>query len=108
MTSIDTPDTSEESQDRMAYSMSGTMLFVAIRCTLQYVILPFVLPFLGISNLVSVVLSILIEVVALLVMGYNVIRLWNTNWRWGYLAWSSFMAFIIVVFLINDFRALLA
>ena len=101
-------DSSEEAQDRMTYSMSGTMLFVAIRCTLQYIILPFILPLLGITNLVSVVLSILIESVALGVMGYNVRRLWNTHWRWGYLAWSSFMAFIIIVFLVNDFRALLA
>jgi hypothetical protein len=65
--------------------LGGSMVFVAVRCTLQYVILPFILPLFGLSDAISVALSTVLEVVALGMIVYNVIRLWNTNWRWRYL-----------------------
>lgn len=100
-------ETNADSQ-RATKVVGSSMVFVAIRCTLQYVILPFVLPFFGLSNDISAVLSLAIELFALGMIGYNVWRLWNTSWRWGYLAWSTLMVFIITVFLISDIRILMA
>jgi hypothetical protein len=84
--------------------MGGSLLFVAIRCTLQYVLLPFVLPFMGLNNTISVGLSVIVDLIALGMIAYNIKRLWNTSWRWRYLALSVVMVAIIVVFLYNDFN----
>jgi hypothetical protein len=100
-----TPVTDEEI-NRTSAVVGSSLVFVAVRCTLQYIVLPFILPILGLSNLVSIGLSIGIETFALGMIAYNVVRLWNTSWRWGYLLWSSLVVFIIGVFLYMDIRAL--
>lgn len=80
------------------------VLFVAVRCTLQYVLLPFVLPFIGLGNSVSTGIAAAIDVFALGMIGYNIRRLWNTSWRWRYLALSAIMVTILAVFLYNDYN----
>jgi hypothetical protein len=90
-----------KSSDRL---MGGYILFVAVRCTLQYVLLPFVLPFVGLSNSISVGISAVIDVFALGMISYNIRRLWGTSWRWRYLALSVIMVSILAVFLVNDFK----
>jgi hypothetical protein len=89
-------------------AMGGYIVFVAIRCTLQYVLLPFVLPFVGLNDSVSVAISAVIDVVALAMIAYNIRRLWNTSWRWRYVALSVVMISILAVFLVKDFNFLLA
>lgn len=88
--------------------MGGYIVFVAIRCTLQYVLLPFVLPFIGLNDSVSVAISAVIDVIALGMIAYNIRRLWNTSWRWRYVALSVVMVTILAVFLVKDFNFLLA
>lgn len=88
--------------------MGGSLLFVAIRCTLQYVLLPFVLPFMGMNNSLSIGLSAIIDVIALAMIVFNIKRLWNTSWRWRYLALSVVMVTIIAIFLYNDFNYFLS
>jgi hypothetical protein len=39
---------------------------------------------------------------------YNIRRLWNTSWRWRYVALSVVMISILAVFLVKDFNFLLA
>ena len=89
-------------------SLAGYIVFVAIRCTLQYVVLPFMLPFVGLSGSVSLALSIAVDLLALGMIAYNIRRLWNTSWRWRYLALSVVMVGILLVFLVQDLRLLLA
>jgi hypothetical protein len=86
--------------------MGGSMVFVAVRCTLQYIILPFVLPLVGLSGTLSVAISAIIDVVALGMIAYNIKRLWYTNWRWRYLGLSVVMILIIGLFLFLDIRIL--
>jgi hypothetical protein len=83
------------------------LIWVAVRCTLQYVILPFVLPFFGLGGRFSVWVGALLEVVALVMVTYNIRRLWGTSWRWRYLALSSVTASAIGMFLYLDVRELL-
>lgn len=97
-----TPTPNEaKTSDRL---MGGSLVFVAIRCTLQYVVLPFVLPFVGVSGGVSAVIAAAIDVLALGMIAYNIRRLWNTNWRWRYLALSFVMILILLVFLYQDYK----
>ncbi len=107
MAELITPDTDADGR-RATAVVGSSMVFVAVRCTLQYVILPFVLPFLGWGDTLSAMLSLVIELFALGMIAYNIWRLWNTSWRWGYLAWSTLMVFIITVFVISDIRILMA
>jgi hypothetical protein len=87
--------------------LGGSLVVVAIRCTLQYVVLPFVLPLVGVGTQISLWLSSALEVFALGLMAYNVRRLWRTSWRWRYLGLSLLMGSMLVMFLILDLQALL-
>jgi hypothetical protein len=84
--------------------MGGSLVFVAIRCTLQYILLPFVLPFFGLAGSWSVGIATAIDFLALGMIAYNVARLWNTSWRWRYLALSVVMIAILLVFLYQDYK----
>ncbi len=70
-------------------------------------ILPFVLPFFGLGGRFSIWISAALEVVALLMVTYNIQRLWNTSWRWRYLALSTITASAILLFLYQDVQELL-
>lgn len=104
-----TIDKAQEEADiqRGQQALKLPIIWIAIRCTLQYVILPFVLPFFGIGGRLSFALSAVLEVVALVMVTYNIRRLWNTSWRWRYLALSTITVSAIVLFLYEDVRALL-
>ncbi|KAA3642693.1 MAG: hypothetical protein DWQ07_19385 [Chloroflexi bacterium] len=86
--------------------IGGSFVFVAIRCTLQYIVLPFMLPLLGIGNTFSVVLSTFFEVLALAMITFNIIHLWHTSWRWRYIGLSVVMVTIIAIFLYTDIQYL--
>ncbi|MCW5876419.1 MAG: hypothetical protein KIS85_06005 [Anaerolineales bacterium] len=95
--------TIQKRSDRLT---GGYLIFVAVRCTLQYVVLPFLLPFLGFSGVWSAGIAAAIDVLALGMIIYNIFNLWNTSWRWRYLALSVVMITILVIFLYQDFKYL--
>jgi hypothetical protein len=101
----DAPDTPEVQRGRRV--LGGSMALVAIRCTLQYVLLPFVLPLLGASTRLSLWLTAALEVGALALMAFNIWRLWNTAWRWRYLALCALTGSLLLLFLYLDIQALL-
>jgi hypothetical protein len=82
------------------------LLLAAVRCTLQYVLVPIVLPLIGISGVLGSWVNLLAEVVALGVIIYNIRRLWNTNWRERYLAMSAVMIIVIGLSVYPDIRYL--
>jgi hypothetical protein len=88
--------------------VGGSIVFVAIRCTLQYVVLPFILPFFGLHGSLSIAISAALELVALAMIIYNIQRLWHTSWRWRYVGLSTFTVTIILIFLYYDARLLWA
>lgn len=72
------------------------LLLTAVRCTLQYIVVPFVLPLLSISGSFSPAVNILAGVFSLGVILYNLIRLWHTNWRKRYVLLSLFIIPIVL------------
>jgi hypothetical protein len=108
-TPVATIDKTEEEVEiqRGQRALRFPIIWVAVRCTLQYVILPFVLPFFGLGGRFSIWISAALEVVALLMVTYNIQRLWNTSWRWRYLALSTITASAILLFLYQDMQELL-
>ncbi|MEX1071114.1 MAG: hypothetical protein WEC37_00665 [Anaerolineales bacterium] len=67
------------------------LLLTAVRCTLQYIVVPFVLPLLSISGPFSPVVNIIAGIVSLGVILYNLKRLWRTTWRNRYMLLSLFI-----------------
>ncbi|MBI1298518.1 hypothetical protein GC175_26585 [bacterium] len=89
-------------------SVGGSLILSSVRCTLQYIVLPFALPLLGFGGTVSSVLTLVLSAAAVALLLYNVVELWSTSWRWSYLGLASVLLLIMTVFLIDDVRRLLA
>jgi hypothetical protein len=100
-----TPPTQQEIRVTDRYT-GGYLLFVCVRCTIQYILLPFALPLLGLSGTIGTSISLTLDFLALGVIVFNIWRLWGTSWRYRYLALGSIMIGILVVFIYNDLRAL--
>lgn len=99
----DKPITGTESGESI---FNGLMLWAACRCGVQYILIPFLLPLIRLSDSVSVWLNIGISLFAIAMMGWNIVRLWNTSWRKRYLTWSGVAISIIAVFLYSDVKIL--
>lgn len=87
---------------------TGSLAFVALRCTLRYVALPFVLPLIGLAGALSSVIALVIDAVALTTIALNIRRLWNTSWRWRYLGLGVVMTIVIAILAWGDIQVLLA
>ena len=87
--------------------LTRSVMVVALRCTLQYILLPFVLPLIGLSGAVSVWLGMALELFALGMMAFNVRRLWNTSWRWRYIGLSTLTGTFLLIMLYIDIATLL-
>lgn len=80
----------------------------AIRCTLQYILVPFVLPFFGMRGGLSPIVNISAGLLGLGVVSYNLFRLWNTSWRSRYLLLSLIIIPFILLGVFFDYIAYLA
>jgi hypothetical protein len=89
--------------------MTFALLFSALRCTLQYVLLPFVLPWIGIAASVPPWLTLVLAGVALASLTRNGLILWRRRHARlrSYLAVASVVGTALVIFMVMDVRALL-
>jgi hypothetical protein len=93
----------------MVGSLVGVpLLLTAVRCTLQYIIVPFVLPLFGVQGVFSPIINIIAGGVGIAVILYNLKRLWNTSWRLRYLGLSVVFLSIILISFYFDYLALRA
>jgi hypothetical protein len=76
---IDVPMATKTLNPERAFSMS--MLVSAVRCTLTYVVLPFVTPFIGLAPGVGPVLGITVGTVAIAANVYSLRRFWRIGHR---------------------------
>lgn len=81
----------------------------AFRCTVQYVILPFALPWVGLAAAIPPWVTLILGGVAVFSLGRNVRILWRTRHarRWSYLAVAGGVAATLLVFVFVDVRTLL-
>ena len=84
------------------------ILLTAIRCTLLYILVPFVLPVLGISGVFTPIVNILASVFGISVILYNIKHLWHSSWRGRYLLLSSLIIPFILFTMYFDYIAYLA
>jgi len=84
------------------------IMLTAIRCTLLYILVPFVLPIVGISGAFSPMVNIVASIFGIGVILYNIKHLWFSNWRGRYLLLSSFIIPFILISMYFDYIAYLA
>lgn len=81
-----------------------SMLISAIRCTLTYVVFPFVLPALSFAKGVGPVLGIAIGSVALTCDVYTIRRFFAVDhkWRWHFSAIAGCVIVLLTILLVQD------
>jgi hypothetical protein len=89
-------------------ALTFSLIFSGVRCTVQYVLLPFVLPLFGIVGGLSIGLVALIDLLALSSIIFSLRRFWQLRHprRWEYLMFSLVILLVIALFLWDDFRRL--
>jgi hypothetical protein len=92
------------------------LLIAAARCSLRYIVLPFVLPLLGaaagatlgiVAGAALAILAIL-DIIALIAIAATVRRLWRLRYpRWRYLPLAVALMSFVCLFFVNDARVLI-
>ena len=95
---------------RSAYgSFQRSMLISAVRCTLTYVVFPFVAPAVGVATGVGPVLGILIGTFAIVCDVFTIRRFFAVDhkWRWPVSAIAFSVVCLLAVLLVQDVSHLL-
>ena len=88
--------TSTAAEARSAFQKS--LLFTTCRCLLMYIILPFVLPAVGIARGVGPIVGIVIGLLAMVSIVYSIRRFWRADHskRWHYTVFgTTIIAFLV-------------
>jgi hypothetical protein len=90
-------------------AMRRSIVITAIRCTIMYLLVPFVAPAVGLLDAVSEPLSIALSAAAAVLITMSVRRFWRANHRkrWHYTAFATVVLATLVVTVVGDVRSLL-
>lgn len=91
-------------------AFNTSIIVSGIRCTLAYVVLPFIAPFIGLAPGVGPVLGITIAVVAIVANVVSIRRFHRAQhpWRRPITVLNIAIISLMVVLIVNDVRTLLA
>ncbi|MBZ0294480.1 MAG: hypothetical protein K8L99_18090 [Anaerolineae bacterium] len=103
------PAGAANSPARAERAFGFSVVFSGVRCILQYVLLPFVLPLLGFTVDAALPIMVAINVIALVSILYSVRRFWAADYRykWQYLPIAVVATVLLTFFLISDLRMLI-
>ncbi|MCY3716802.1 MAG: hypothetical protein OXG92_10095 [Chloroflexi bacterium] len=81
-----------------------SLMFSGIRCLLQYALLPFLLPLLGLAADVAVPILLLINLLAMASIFFSLRRFWTIGYahRWRYLVVAGTALILLVAFTAYD------
>jgi hypothetical protein len=84
------------------------LLVSAVRCILRYVVLPFVLPVLGVATGAALGILLTVDVIAAIAIVAALRQLWRLQHprRWQYLAVALALAVLVGLFFMGDTRVL--
>lgn len=84
------------------------LAFSAVRCILMYVVLPFILPLIGLTGVFATRADILINVLAIGALGYSVQRFWRINYKHkvAYTVVAAIAFVVLALFILLDLREL--
>jgi hypothetical protein len=94
------PSTATDAQNAFRTSV----LVAALRCTLTYIVLPFVLPAVGLASGWGPAISITISLVAVVCIVSSMRRFWRADhrYKWGYTALGAVVMVMLAVFMVID------
>lgn len=86
-----------------------SIMLSGVRCVLQYAILPFVLPIIGIAAETATPLMLVISALAIVSIFLSLRRFWKIGYkyRWQYLIVALAALAALTAFIVLDLRALL-
>lgn len=90
-------------------AFGASLMFSALRCILQYVILPFVLPVIGLSVQAAMPVVLAINLVAIFFIIFSLRRFWQVNYKykWQYLPVAAAALVVLTAFVVMDINTLL-
>lgn len=102
------PDGQTASEAAAQRAFSTSVLVSATRCTLTYVVLPFLLPVLGLATGVGPAIGIPVGVVAIGCNVATIRRFWAADhrYRWAYTALAVAVIVLLAVLLVEDVASL--
>ena len=98
-------DGDEESVKRGAENaLTLSLMFSGARCILQYALLPFLLPIIGIAAEATLPILLLINVLAMISIFFSLRRFWSIGYahRWRYLLVAAAALILLAAFTIFD------
>ena len=99
------------SQTRRAENaLTLSLMFSGLRCILQYVLLPFLLPIVGVAADAAVPVLMLINLIAMASIFFSLRRFWTIGYkhRWSYLAVALTALTLLLAFTLHDLMNLQA
>lgn len=104
---MNTPATnlnSRSDQRDPARSLHWSLLISGVRCTLTYVLLPFVAPLIGLAPGVGPAVGIPLALVALVANVLSIRRHWSNDhkWKWPVSALNAGIIVLLLVLLVFD------
>jgi hypothetical protein len=102
------PDGHVASERAAQRAFSTSVLVSAVRCTLTYLVLPFLAPLLGLAAGVGPAIGIPVGVVAIVCNVLTIRRFWAADhrWRWAYTALALTVIALLLVLMARDVAAL--
>jgi hypothetical protein len=87
-----------------------SLLVATVRCTLMYVVLPFVLPVIGLASDVGPWIGLAISVVAIVAIVMSIRRFWRADHskRWHYTVFGTIVIGFMVYLAVQDISTLLS
>lgn len=91
-------------------AFGASVMFSGLRCVLQYAVLPFVLPIIGVAVETTMPLMLAINVLAIVSVFFSLRRFWQIGYqyRWQYLVIALAVLAVLALFMVLDFRTMLA
>lgn len=75
-------ETTVRAEEDAQKGFSRSIVISGIRCTLTYVVLPFIAPFVGLAPGVGPVIGLVVGVVAIAANLFSIRRFWRADHRW--------------------------
>jgi len=91
-------------------ALTLSLMFSGARCLLQYALLPFLLPIVGIAADATIPILLLINVLAMISIYFSLRRFWTIGYkhRWRYLAVAAAALVLLAAFTVYDILKLQA
>lgn len=102
--SAERPDADQRGERAFGFSL----VFSGVRCILQYAILPFVLPVLGVTMDAAAPISLAINLLAIAMIIYSLRRFWKIGYRhrWRYLPVALTALMLLTAFIVLDVQVI--